>query len=29
MKSIPLTESVRQSVIDNIDYAIAKGGSNG
>ena len=26
MKSIPLTESVRQSVIDNIDYAIAKGG---
>ena len=26
MKSIPLTESVRQSVIDSIDYAIAKGG---
>lgn len=26
MKSIPLTSSVRQSVIDNIDYAIAQGG---
>lgn len=26
MKSIPLTASVRQSVIDNIDYAIEKGG---
>ena len=26
MKSIPLTSPVRQSVIDNIDYAISQGG---